>query len=202
MESKSRKVNNKFWSPNKTEEYTDGTMLFSFTICVYILCNLLQEVLNFFGLAHNGMFTAVLFCLDFSSYLYVILLYCQMSKNLVFRGCSCNCLSKWCMFFSKIFMYLNAKGKIIYIFMTLSNILCTCWRNSFAGRQGHKLHFYCIKCMICCCKWSSAFLGCHRNFNLNINSHNVVSCVEILISVHISYKQYPFNSLEWAWALS
>lgn len=57
--------------------------------CVYILHNLLQEVLNC-RLAHNGLFTAVLVCLDLSSYLCVIFLYSQMSKNPMFRGCSYN----------------------------------------------------------------------------------------------------------------
>jgi len=30
------------------------------SLCVYILYNLLQKVLNFFGLAHNGLLTAAI----------------------------------------------------------------------------------------------------------------------------------------------
>lgn len=89
-------MNSKLGVQYKTEECTDGFMLFSPLMmhsCVYILHNLLQEVLNF-RLAHNGLFTPVLVCPDLSSCLRVIFLYSQMSKNPVFRGCSYNCLSK------------------------------------------------------------------------------------------------------------
>lgn len=139
MENKSRKVNSKLRDRTRLKNIQMDLCYFLHLWCILVcIYYMLQEVLNF-RLAHNGLFTAVLVCLDLSSYLCVILLYGQMSKNPMFRGCSYNCLSKWCMFFSKIFIYLNAKGKIIYIFMTLSNTLCTCWRNSFAGRRGHKL---------------------------------------------------------------